>query len=133
MQSMTRLAVTYAAALALVIASPVALLTLASPATAKDYNSLKDYAAGRASYVSVSVADATGTAVDDGRKWLAIKGIQCGNKRPVVWREVKDVSDYYITTEHSRDHTFPRVRGKFTYDDATGETTLNGKQCKDAE
>jgi hypothetical protein len=48
---------------------------LASPAAAKDYNSLNDYTAGRAPYVSASIADATGTAVNDGRTWLAIKTI----------------------------------------------------------
>ena len=59
---------------------------LASPATAKDYSTLQDYLHDRAPYVSASVADATGTTVDDGRKWLAIKTVKCGNRRLVVWR-----------------------------------------------
>jgi hypothetical protein len=106
---------------------------LASPVTAKDYFSMKDYAAGLAPEVSVSVADASGTAVDDGRMWLAIKTIQCGSRRLVVWRELNNVSDYYATREQRVRKTFPRVTGKFTYDDTSGETSLNGRPCQDAE
>jgi hypothetical protein len=71
--------------------------------------------------------------VDDGRKWLAIKTIQCGNRRLAVWREVDNAADYYITSERRVRKTFPRVKGAFTYDDATGGTSLNGRPCKDTE
>jgi hypothetical protein len=105
---------------------------LASPAAAKDYNSLNDYTAGRAPYVSASIADATGTAVNDGRTWLAIKTIQCGKKRLVVWRERDDASDYYATEEVKHHNTFPRVKG-LVYDDATGNTSLKGNLCTDTD
>jgi hypothetical protein len=65
--------------------------------------------------------------------WLALKRIECSGVRVVVWREVEDVTDYYATTELSRHGTWPRVRGKFIYDDATGETSLNGQRCKDVQ
>src|SRR5215472_14279370 len=104
MQSMTRLAVTYAAALALVIASPVALLTLASPATAKDP---KD------------------------RMWVALTRVQCSGVSVVIWREVDDPTDYYGTTEYAWNDApsgrYPRVQG-FVYNDDTGEASLNGEQ-----
>jgi hypothetical protein len=106
---------------------------LATPATAKDYSSLQDYLHGRATYVSVSIADATGTAVNDGRTWLAIKTVKCGGTLVVLWLEKNDINDYYITTGHKRNGTFPRVNGKFTYNDATEETALNGKPCTNAD
>jgi hypothetical protein len=108
-------------------ASLILAALLTSPAPAKDYSSMKDYTAGRASHVSA----ATGAA-DDGRMWLAIKSVQCGSTRVVLWREVNDAADYYATSEHRVRGTFPRVKGKFTYNDDTGKTSLNGKQCKDA-
>jgi hypothetical protein len=98
----------------------------AGPATAKDYFSLKDYTAGRAPYVSACCSE-----VNHDRRWLAIKAIQCGGRRLVVWREVDNATDYYITVEYKRNGTFPRVDGNFTYDDATGETSLDGRQCND--
>ena len=52
-----------------------ALLVLASPATAKDP---KD------------------------RMWMALKRVECGNIRAVIWREVDDPTDYYATTEFRR-------------------------------
>ena len=83
-----------------------ALLTLASPARAKDP---KD------------------------RMWMALTTVQCGGVSVVIWREVDDPTDYYGTTEYAWDRDdassgrFPRVQG-FVYDD-TGEAFLNGKQC----
>jgi hypothetical protein len=83
----------------------VALLTLASPATAKDP---KD------------------------RMWVALTTVQCGGVSVVIWREVDDPTDYYGTTEYAWNDAssgrFPRVQG-FIYNDDTGEAFLNGKQC----
>src|SRR5262245_1415810 len=84
-----------------------ALLTLASPATAKDP---KD------------------------RMWVALTRVQCSGVSVVIWREVDDPTEYYGTTEYAwdRDDTsgsrFPRLQG-FVYNDDTGEAFLNGKQC----
>jgi hypothetical protein len=112
----------------LLVTCLILIALLPSPATAKDYFSMKDYAAGRAPHVS-SAVDGTN---DDGRVWIALKTINCSGIRLVVWREVKDITDYYATSEHLWNDTFPRVQGKFVYDDATGKTSLEGRQCKDA-
>ena len=82
-----------------------ALLTIASPATAKDP---KD------------------------RMWMALTTVQCGGVSVVIWREVDDPTDYYGTTEYAWNDAssgkFPRVQG-FVYNDDSGEAFLNGKQC----
>ena len=82
-----------------------ALLTIASPATAKDP---KD------------------------RMWMALTTVQCGGVSVVIWREVDDPTDYYGTTEYAWNDAssgkFPRVQG-FVYHDDTGEAFLNGNQC----
>ena len=56
--------------------------------------------------------------------WMALKRVECGNIRAVIWREVDDPTDYYATTEFRVNGTFPRVEGKFTYNDDTGEARL---------
>jgi hypothetical protein len=61
------------------------------------------------------------------RMWMA----QCGNMRVVIWREVDDPTDYYATREFRVNGTFLRVKGDFIYSADTGETSLNGKRCKD--
>ena len=86
------------------IAILAALLVLATPAIAKDPND---------------------------RMWMALKSVKCGNIRVVIWREIDDPTDYYATREFRVNGTFLRVKGDFIYNDDTGETSLNGKRCKD--
>jgi hypothetical protein len=80
-----------------------ALLVLATPAIAKDPND---------------------------RMWVALKRVECGKIRVVIWREIDDPTDYYATREFRVNGTFLRVKGNFVYNDDTGETFLNGKPCK---
>jgi hypothetical protein len=81
-----------------------ALLVLATPAIAKDPND---------------------------RMWVALKSVECGSIRVVIWREIDDPTDYYATREFRVNGTFLRVKGNFIYKDDTGETFLNGKPCKE--
>jgi hypothetical protein len=71
---------------------------------------------------------------EDDRMWIALKRVQCGSERAVIWREVKDVTDYYTTREVKVGGTFPRVWGdRFVYDDASGRSWLDGKPCRDVK
>ena len=81
-----------------------ALLVLAAPAIAKDPND---------------------------RMWVALKSVECGNIRVVIWREVDDPTDYYATREFRVNGTFLRVKGNFIYNDDAGKAFLNGKRCKE--
>jgi hypothetical protein len=65
----------------------------------------------------------------DDRTWVALKRVKCGDMRVVIWREIDDPTDYYVTREFRVNGTFLRVKGNFISNDDTGETFLNDKRC----
>jgi hypothetical protein len=66
------------------------------------------------------------------RMWMALTTVQCDGVNVVIWREFDDPTDYYATTElpweGNAGGRYPHVQG-FVYNDSTGETSLNGRQC----
>jgi hypothetical protein len=50
-----------------------------------------------AAILTVMLASSTMAKDPKDRMWLALKSVQCGSMRLVVWREVDDPTDYYAT------------------------------------